>query len=149
MPLIKNKTLKILNILFFTLYFLTSCVADEFDYPKSIINKKIKSDNKNILVVNDIDNMSLYIKKCNVGKISRTIIEYGDTAVILCYTTTKIDTIVFDGELHYYKSEIYKGLILIPYEKIISFKPSYNWFDDHGNKLLHPITFDANVNDWK
>lgn len=90
MPLIKYKTLKILNILFFTLYFLTSCVADEFDYPRPINNKKINSANKNILVVDDIDNMSLYIKKCNMGKISQEIIKYGDTAVIQCYTKDKI-----------------------------------------------------------
>lgn len=51
---------------------------------------------------------------------------------------------------NYYKSEIYKGLILIPYEKkIISFKPSYNWFDGHENKLLRPIIFGVNINDWK
>ena len=132
------KTIK--NILL--LLFLSSCTP-EVNYPI-----ETKSATETVTVINNAKNTSLNITDCNVGDIVPTVVEYGDT-VQLCEVENKADTIVLNGNVSANGITLYKGPIHIPFNNTIKFSPVCNWVDTLGNKLIHPIEFDASVNEWK
>lgn len=110
-------------------------------------NVESKSADEAVVVINDANNTSLHINDCNIGSITPMTVEYGDTT-LLCEVENKTDTIVLDGDISTNGITLYKGPIHIPFSNIICFSPNCNWVDTLGNKLIHPIEFDASVNDW-
>lgn len=107
-----------------------------------------KAAEEAVIVINDAKNTTLSITDCNIGDMSPMTIEYGDT-VLLCEVKDKADTIVLNGDVSTKNITLYKGPIHIPFNNTIKFDPNCNWVDSLGNRLIYPIEFDANVNDWK
>ena len=120
---------------------LSACTS-ESEYPI-----ETKSAIETVTVVNNVKNTSLYIDDCNVGSVTPMTIEYGDTA-LLCEVKDKADTIVLNGNVQNNGITLYNGPIHIPFDNTICFSTNSNWVDTLGNKLIHPIEFDASVNDW-
>lgn len=134
---IKTRTMIGLLIL---LLALSGCVDDVVTTPIGS-----KSANGLVLVVNDAKNTSLYINSSNIVEIEPTTIEYGDT-IILEELKNESDTIVFDGGISSNGFWLYKGLMYAPFGRVIK---ALDLCDSTWNKILHPISFDAEVNDWK
>lgn len=118
---------------------LSGCVDDVVTTPIGS-----KSANGVVLVVNDAKNTSLYIKSSNI-EIEPTTIEYGDT-IILEELKKEVDTIVFDGGISSNGFWLYEGLMYAPFGRVIK---ALDLCDSTWNKILHPIEFGANVNDWE
>lgn len=106
---------------------------------------KSKSANEAISIVNNAENTSLYINSSNIVEIEPTTIEYGDT-IILEELKNESDTIVFDGGISFNGFWLYEGLMYAPFGRVIK---AIDLCDSTWNKILHPISFDAEVNDWK
>jgi hypothetical protein len=106
---------------------------------------KSKSANETISIVNNAENTSLYINSSNIVEIEPTTIEYGDT-IVLEELKKEVDTIVFDGGISFNGFWLYKGLMYAPFGRVIK---ALDLCDSTWNKILHPISFDAEVNDWK
>ena len=119
---------------------LSGCVDDVVTTPIGS-----KSANGVVLVVNDAKNTSLYIRNSNITHIEPTTIEYGDT-IILEELKNESDTIVFDGGITSNGFWLYEGLMYAPFGSLIK---AIDLCDSTWNKILHPIEFGANVNDWK
>lgn len=126
-----------LLILLLTLSACTDNIADQ--------EFKAKSANEAISIVNNAENTSLHINSSNIVEIEPTTIEYGDT-IILEELKKEVDTIVFDGGITSNGFWLYKGLMYAPFGRVIK---SLDLCDSTWNKILHPISFDAEVNDWK
>ena len=110
------------------LLILSSCTDDIVTNPIDS-----KSADEAVLVVNNAKNTSLYINSSNIVKIEPTTIEYGDT-------------IVFDGGISSNGFWLYEGLMYAPFGRVIK---SLDLCDSTWNWILHPISFEAEVNDWK
>jgi hypothetical protein len=134
---IKTRTMIILLII---LLALSGCVDDVVTTPIGS-----KSANGVVLVVNDAKNTSLYINSSNIVEIEPTTIEYGDT-IVLEELKKEVDTIVFDGGISSNGFWLYEGLMYAPFGRVIK---ALDLCDSTWNKILHPISFDAEVNDWK
>lgn len=119
---------------------LSGCVDDVVTTPIGS-----KSANGLVLVVNDAKNTSLYINSSNIVKIEPTTIEYGDT-IVLEKLNNKSDTIVIDGGITSNGFWLYKGLMYAPFGRVIK---SLDLCDSVWNRILHPISFDVEVNDWE
>ena len=122
------------------LLILSSCTDDIVTNP---IDSKSADDA--VLVVNDAKNTSLYINSSNIVKIEPTTIEYGDT-IVLEKLNNKSDTIVFDGGISSNGFWLYEGLMYVPFNRVVR---SLDLCDSAWNRILRPISFDAEVNDWK
>ena len=119
---------------------LSGCVDDVVTTPIGS-----KSANGLVLVVNDAKNTSLYINSSNIVEIEPTTIEYGDT-IILEELKNESDTIVFEGGISSNGFWLYKGLMYAPFGRVIK---ALDLCESVWNRILHPISFDAEVNDWK
>lgn len=119
---------------------LSGCVDDVVTTPIGS-----KSANGLVLVVNDAKNTSLYINSSNIVEIEPTTIEYGDT-IILEELKNESDTIVFDGGISSNGFWLYEGLMYAPFGRVIK---ALDLCDSTWNKILHPISFDVEVNDWE
>lgn len=106
---------------------------------------KSKSAKEVISIVNNAENTSLHIRNSNITHIEPTTIEYGDT-IILEELKNESDTIVIDGGITSNGFWLYEGLMYAPFGRVIK---SLDLCDSTWNKILHPISFDAEVNDWK
>ena len=126
-----------LLILLLTLSACTDNIADQ--------EFKAKSANEAVAIVNDAKNTSWYIGSSNIVEIEATTIEYGDT-IILEELKKEVDTIVFDGGISSNGFWLYEGLMYAPFGSLIK---ALDLCDSTWNKILHPIEFGANVNDWK
>ena len=122
------------------LLILSSCTDDIVTNPIDS-----KSADEAVLVVNNAKNTSLYINSSNIVEIEPTTIEYGDT-IILEELKKEVDTIVFDGGISFNGFWLYEGLMYAPFCRVIK---SLDLCDSVWNRILHPISFDAEVNDWK
>lgn len=122
------------------LFVLSSCTDDIVTNPIDS-----KSADEAVLVVNDAKNTSLYINGSNIVEIEPTTIEYGDT-IILEELKNESDTIVFDGGISSNGFWQYKGLMYAPFGRVIK---ALDLCDSTWNKILHPISFDVEVNDWE
>ena len=134
--IIKIDMIKLL-ILLLTLSACTDNIADQ--------EFKAKSANEAIAIINDAKNTSWYIGSSNIVEIEATTIEYGDT-IILEELKKEVDTIVFDGGISSNGFWLYEGLMYAPFCRVIK---SLDLCDSVWNRILHPISFDAEVNDWK
>lgn len=134
---IKTRTMIKLLII---LLALSGCVDDVVTTPIGS-----KSANGAVLVVNDAKNTSLYINSSNIVEIEPTTIEYGDT-IILEELKKEVDTIVFDGGISFNGFWLYEGLMYAPFGRVIK---TLDLCDSTWNKILHPISFEVEVNDWK
>ena len=122
------------------LLILSSCTDDIVTNPIGS-----KSADEAVLVVNDAKNTSLYINSSNIVEIKPTTIEYGDT-IVLEELKNESDTIVFNGGISFNGFWLYEGLMYAPFGSLIK---AIDLCDSTWNKILHPICFDAEVNDWK
>ena len=122
------------------LLILSSCTDDIVTNP---IDSKSADDA--VLVVNDAKNTSLYINSSNIVKIEPTTIEYGNT-IVLEKLNNKSDTIVFDGGITSNGFWLYEGLMYAPFGRVIK---ALDLCDSTWNKIIHPIGFEVEVNDWK
>ena len=122
------------------LLILSSCTDDIVTNPIDS-----KSADEAVLVVNNAKNTSLYINSSNIVEIASTTIEYGDT-IVLEELKNESDTIVFDGGISSNGFWLYEGLMYAPFGRVIK---ALDLCDSTWNKILHPISFDAEVNDWK
>ena len=122
------------------LLILSSCTDDIVTNPIDS-----KSADEAVLVVNNAKNTSLYINSSNIVKIEPTTIEYGDT-IVLEKLNNKSDTIVFDGGISSNGFWLYEGMMYAPFGRVIK---ALDLCDSTWNKILHPICFDEEVNDWK
>lgn len=122
------------------LFILFSCTDD-------IVTNSIdsKSADEAVLVVNNAKNTSLYINSSNIVEIEPTTIEYGDT-IVLEELKNESDTIVFDGGITSNGFWLYEGLMYVPFNRVVR---SLDLCDSVWNRILRPISFDAEVNDWK
>ena len=122
------------------LFILFSCTDD-------IVTNSIdsKSADEAVLVVNNAKNTSLYINSSNIVEIEPTTIEYGDT-IVLEELKNESDTIVFDGGITSNGFWLYEGLMYVPFNRVVR---SLDLCDSAWNRILRPISFDAEVNDWK
>lgn len=122
------------------LFILFSCTDD-------IVTNSIdsKSADEAVLVVNNAKNTSLYINSSNIVEIEPTTIEYGDT-IVLEELKNESDTIVFDGGISFNGFWLYEGLMYAPFGRVIK---ALDLCDSTWNKILHPISFDVEVNDWE
>lgn len=105
----------------------------------------VKSASEAISIVNNAENTYWYINSSNIVEIEHTTIEYGDT-IVLEKLSNKSDTIVFDGGISFNGFWLYEGLMYAPFGIVIK---ALDLCDSTWNKILHPIRFDAEVNDWK
>ena len=119
---------------------LSGCVDDVVTTPIGS-----KSANGLVLVVNDAKYTSLHIRNSNITHIEPTTIEYGDT-IILEELKNESDTIVFDGGITSNGFWLYEGLMYVPFNRVVR---SLDLCDSAWNRILRPISFDAEVNDWK
>ena len=134
---IKTRTMIKLLII---LLALSGCVDDVVTTPIGS-----KSASGLVLVVNDAKNTSLHIRNSNISHIEPTTIEYGDT-IIFEELKNESDTIVFDGGISFNGFWLYEGLMYAPFGRVIK---ALDLCDSTWNKILHPISFDAEVNDWE
>ena len=105
---------------------------------------KSKSANEAISIVNNAENTSLHIRNSNITHIEPMTIDYNDT-IVFDYVDV-VDTIVFDGGISSNGFWLYEGLMYAPFGRVIK---ALDLCDSTWNKILHPICFDAEVNDWK
>ena len=105
----------------------------------------VKSASEAISIVNNAENTSLHIRNSNITHIEPTTIEYGDT-IVLEKLNNKSDTIVFDGGISSNGFWLYEGLMYASFGRVVK---ALDLCDSTWNKILHPICFDAEVNDWK
>ena len=105
---------------------------------------KTKSANEAISIVNDAKNTSWYIGSSNVADIEPMTIGYNDTIVI--DDVEKADTIVFNGGVQSNGLWLFEGAMYVPFSRVVSLSACR---DSLGNRLIYPIGFDVNVNDWK
>lgn len=125
-----------LLILLLTLSACTDNIADQ--------EFKAKSANEAIIIVNNAENTFLHIRNSNITHIEPTAIDYNDT-IVFDYVDV-VDTIVFDGGISSNGFWLYEGLMYAPLGRVIK---ALDLCDSTWNKILHPIRFDAEVNDWK
>ena len=133
--IIKITMIKLL-ILLLTLSACTDNIADQ--------EFKAKSANEAIAIINDAKNTSWYIGSSNIADIEPMTIGYNDTVVL--DNVEKADTIVFNGGISSNGFWLYEGLMYAPFGRVIK---ALDLCDSTWNKILHPICFDAEVNDWK
>ena len=105
---------------------------------------KVKSASEAIAIVNDVKNTSWSISDSNVAVIEPMTIGYNDTIVL--DDVKKVDTIIFNGGISFNGFWLYEGLMYAPFGSLIK---AIDLCDSTWNKILHPICFDAEVNDWK
>lgn len=134
---IKTRTMIKLLII---LLALSGCVDDVITTPIGS-----KSADGVVLVVNDAKNTSLYINSSNIAEIEPTTIEYGDT-IVLEELKKEVDIIVFDGGISSNGFWLYEGLMHAPFGRVIK---SLDLCDSTWNNILHPISFEVEVNDWE
>ena len=104
---------------------------------------RAKSASKAITIVNDAKNTSWYIGSSNVADIKSITIGYNDT--IILDDVEKADTIVFNGGIQNNGLWLFEGAMYAPYDNIINL---LDVFDSVGNKIIYPIEFDVNINNW-
>lgn len=104
---------------------------------------KAKSANEPIIIVNDAKNTSWYIGDSNVADIEPMTIGYNDTIVL--DDVEKADTIVFNGGIQSNGLWLFKGAMYAPFSNTIKL---LDMFDSVGNRLIYPIEFDVNINNW-
>lgn len=140
----KDKSQKHLPLVVLFLCSLFSCV-ENVEYSSIIGTPITKSASESIFIINDAENTSLLIRNSNITHIEPKTIEYGDT-IVLEELKKEVDTIVFDGGISFNGFWLYEGLMFAPFGRVIK---ALDLCDSMWNKILHPISFDAEVNDWK
>lgn len=124
-----------LLILLLTLSACTDNIADQ--------EFKAKSASEAITIVNDAKNTSWHIGSSNVADIEPMTIGYNDTIVL--DDVEKADTIVFNGGIQSNGLWLFKGAMYAPFSNTIKL---LDMFDSVGNRLIYPIEFDVNINNW-
>lgn len=104
---------------------------------------KAKSASEAITIVNDAKNTSWYIGSSNVADIEPTAIGYNDTIVL--DNVEKADTIVFNGGIQSNGLWLFEGAMYAPYNNTINL---LDMIDSVGNRIIYPIEFDVNINNW-
>lgn len=122
---------------------LTGCVETEI--PEVKTGTASKSAEYSVSIVNDAVNTTLHIEGCSLSDMESAVLEYGDTIEFTNIVHPK-DTIVLDGNLWSGEFLIYKGMMYTPFSRMVR---TLELNDSLGNRLLHPIGFDAGVNDWE
>ena len=131
-----NITMIKLLILLLALSACTDNIADQ--------EFKAKSASEAIAIINDAKNTSWYIGNSNIADIEPMTIDYNDT-IVFDYVDV-VDTIVFDGGISFNGFWLYEGLMYAPFGRVIK---ALDLCDSTWNKIIHPIGFEVEVNDWK
>lgn len=140
----KDKSQKHLPLVVLFLCSLFSCV-ENIEYSSITSTPITKSASESIFIINDAENTSLYVNSSNIVEIEPTTIAYGDT-ISLEELKKEVDTIVFDGGIYSNGFWLYEGLMYAPFGRVIK---SLDLCDSVWNKILYPISFKADINDWK
>lgn len=104
---------------------------------------KSKSASEVITIVNDAKNTFWYIDSSNIADFEPMTIGYND--IIVLDNLEKVDTIIFNGGIQSNSLWLFKGVMYAPFNNTIKL---LDVFDSIGNKIIYPIGFDVNVNDW-
>jgi hypothetical protein len=137
---LEEKAMKDILIL---LLALTGCMETEIpEVNPEVVSKSVEHS---VTIVNDAANTTLHIEGCNLANIKPAVLKYNDT-IILEELKNESDTIVFDGGISSNGFWLYEGLMYAPFGRVIK---ALDLCDSTWNKILHPISFDAEVNDWE
>lgn len=110
--------------------------------------------NEDVKIINNAKNITLIINSCVID--NKTIftqfpitVEYKDVVTLNDVDLNKVSIMKLDGKLISNNITIYEGLMYVPIkDSTIELCSGCAWYNQNGNKILHSIEFDADVNDW-
>ena len=123
---------------------LTSCGDAITTTNFSVDSKAVKPT---VTIINNIDNSTLVVDSSNISN-KHLVINYNDT-IELGTVEHRVDTIILNGKITINNIILHEGLMYMPYDNIIKLENGCIWKNAKGNKILNPIGFSVNVNDWK